>query len=497
MDNNFNENNNNSYEYNPYSNPQEGFSQNENKENAADYLYGSASGYHQSASNMGGTSYENRNFSYQEASDAQYSYTTGNSSKGSDGKKQSSFAGFGVTLTKTVAIALAFGLVAGTAGLSVLHFGGEALGVFAEVDDRENDKENNKPQNTEEDDRTVAGGLQQTSTDAHMSVALMDVSDIVDSAMPSVVAINNTAEITYQNWWGQMYTDESESCGTGFLIEQDENFIYIATNNHVVEGATTLTVQFSDGAVVEAQVKGTLPSKDLAVITVALKDISPETLSVIRLSTLGNSNDLEVGEGAIAIGNALGYGQSVTTGVVSALGRSVTVQDSTTGTKIVNNNLIQTNAAINPGNSGGPLLNSKGEVIGINSVKYSDTDVEGIGYAIPISDAMQIIDKLIDGEKIETAKSGYLGIQGLDSAMGAYIYKVLAGSAAEEAGLQAGDIITEMEGNQISTMSQLQELLSYYPAGEEVELSILRPNGNEYVEQEITVVLGDASTVQQ
>ena len=242
-------------------------------------------------------------------------------------------------------------------------------------------------------------------------------------------------------------------------------------------------------------VKGTVASKDLAVITVALEDINPETLSVIRIATLGDSNSLEVGEAAIAIGNALGYGQSVTTGVISALGRSVTVQDSTTGTTIINNNLIQTDAAINPGNSGGALLNIKGEVIGINSVKYADTQVEGIGYAIPITDAMLIIDKLIDGEKVEEAKSGYLGIQGQDSAMGAYVYKVYAGSAAEAAGIRAGDIIIEMEDTSISTMSQLKELLSYYPAGEQVHFVILRAEGNEYVEKEVTVVLGDESTL--
>ena len=187
----------------------------------------------------------------------------------------------------------------------------------------------------------------------------------------------------------------------------------------------------------------------------------------------------------------------MTTGVISALGRSVTVQDSSTGTKVVNNNLIQTDAAINPGNSGGALLNIKGEVVGINSVKYSDTAVEGIGYAIPITDAMLIIDKLIEGSNIEEAKPGYLGIQGQDCAMGAYVYKVLSGSAAEKAGLRAGDIVVEMEETTISTMNQLKELLSYYSAGQEVKLKILRSNGNEYVEKEIVVTLGDASTITQ
>ena len=204
-----------------------------------------------------------------------------------------------------------------------------------------------------------------------------------------------------------------------------------------------------------------------------------------------------MGEGAIAIGNALGYGQSVTTGVVSALGRSVRVTDSSSGTTIVNNNLIQTDAAINPGNSGGALFNVQGEVIGINSVKYSDTSVEGIGYAIPISDAMLVIEKLISGEQIDVAQTGYLGIQGVDSNYGVYVYKVFSGSAAEKAGIQAGDIIVEFEGNKISTMSQLKELLSYYAAGEDVEFVIYKSKGNEYVKQKVSVTLGDASTIEQ
>ncbi len=454
MDNNYN---NNSYNYNPYSSAEQ---------------------------------------ETQNTREAQYTYETNNTAGASYSQKSNGFTGFGATLTKTIAIALVFGLVAGVAGLSVLRFGGDTLGIFSEADDTDNSDSKN-PSDLSDDDsgKTTTGSLQQTDTETLSGITAMDVSDIVDSAMPCVVAISNTAEVTYQNWWGQLYTDESESAGTGFLVEQDDKYIYIATNNHVVEGATTLTVQFSDGTVAEAQVKGTVASKDLAVITVALEDINPETLSVIRIATLGDSNSLEVGEAAIAIGNALGYGQSVTTGVISALGRSVTVQDSTTGTTIINNNLIQTDAAINPGNSGGALLNIKGEVIGINSVKYADTQVEGIGYAIPITDAMLIIDKLIDGEKVEEAKSGYLGIQGQDSAMGAYVYKVYAGSAAEAAGIRAGDIIIEMEDTSISTMSQLKELLSYYPAGEQVHFVILRAEGNEYVEKEVTVVLGDESTL--
>lgn len=428
---------------------------------------------------------------------------------------------FGTTIAKTIAIALIFGLVAGVAGIAVFSFGGEALGLQVEAgDNQQNTRPDNKPSdknpifgeledNTQadedkddSDEKEDAGNVQvdklpQTDTQENGMIALMDVSELVKKAMPCIVAITNTSEVHYQDLWGQHYSEKSESAGTGFIVEQDNKYLYIATNNHVVAGAKELVVQFADNSEAKAEIKGTVASKDLAVIKVALSDIKAETFEHIRVATLGDSNELQVGQGAIAIGNALGYGQSVTTGVVSALGRSVTVTDGTTGTKIVNNNLIQTDAAINPGNSGGALFNCAGEVIGINSVKYSDTSVEGIGYAIPISDAMLVIDKLISGQQIDESQSGYLGIQGVDSDYGVYVYKVIKGSAAEKAGLSVGDIIVAFEGNEISTMSQLKELLSYYPAGTEVTFGVLKAKGNDYVEQEIKVVLGDASTIQQ
>ena len=446
--------------------------------------------------------YTNPERSYQRGTDTQYENTSynGYSSYGmnhhepeQEPKKTGMFNGFGVTLIKTVTIALVFGLVAGVAGSAVLQFSGITLGIFSEADE---DKSSGKDKDaTERDD--VIGELQQTNTELMGTIAIMDVSDVVDNVMPSVVAITNISEVQYQSFWGQVYTEEVPSAGTGFLVEEDDEFIYIATNNHVVSDATELTVQFSDSTIAAAEIKGTVATKDLAVIKVAKKDISAETMSVIRIATLGDSTELEVGEAAIAIGNALGYGQSVTTGVISALGRSVSVTDSYSGTTVVNNNLIQTDAAINPGNSGGALLDVEGKVIGINSVKYSDTDVEGIGYAIPINDAMLIIDKMIDGEKIDESQSGYLGIQGSDSSLGAYVHSVLPGSAAQKAGIQAGDVIIEFEGTTISTMSQLRELLSYYPAGEKVEFVILRPVGDdEYKELEITVELADASVLQ-
>lgn len=410
-------------------------------------------------------------------------------------KKKGPFQGFGVTLIKTVTIALVFGLVAGAAGSTVLHFSGITLGLFEQ---NSIEQENAEKENAVTGDTITAGALQQTNTQVNTQAVVMDVSGVVENVMPSVVAIRNTAEVTYQNFWGQTYTEESESAGTGFIVAQDEDYVYIATNNHVVADASRLTVQFSDGTEVEAEIKGTVASKDLAVVKVKVADIAADTLQVIRVATLGDSNELKVGEAAIAIGNALGYGQSVTTGVISATGRSVTVSDSSTGTYVINNNLIQTDAAINPGNSGGALLNAKGQVIGINSVKYADTQVEGIGYAIPINDAMLIIDKMISGEKIDETQSGYLGIQGRDCSAGAYVHEVLKGSAAETAGMKSGDIITEFEGTEIASMSQLKELLSYYPAGATVDFVILRPQGeDQYQELQIRVTLGDSSTITQ
>ncbi len=410
-------------------------------------------------------------------------------------EKKGSFHGFGTSLIKTVAIAVVFGLVAGSTASAVLSMNGYQPGSFLEQEGSK-DEDNGAPSDSQQSSQTP-GDLEQTDTNIETIVSVMDVSDIVKMAMPCVVAISNKGEIKYQGMWGQTYTQETESAGTGFLVEQDADYIYIASNNHVVADAKELTVQFCDGTVAKAEIKGTVASKDLAVIKVALKDISFETQQAIRVATLGDSTQIEAGEPAIAIGNALGYGQSVTVGYISALGRSVAVQDSSTGVKVVNNNLIQTDAAINPGNSGGALLNVKGEVIGINSVKYADTNVEGIGYAIPINDAMLIIDKMIDGEKIDESQSGYLGIQGKDSTLGAYVHSVIPGSAAQRAGIKAGDIIIEFEGTTVATMSQLKELLSYYPAGAKVDFVILRPQGNDkYEEMKITVELGDASILQ-
>jgi serine protease Do len=280
------------------------------------------------------------------------------------------------------------------------------------------------------------------------------------------------------------------------------------TNNHVVSGADSLTVQFVDDTTVTCEIQGTDSSDDLAVVKAKISSIDQDTLNSIKVATVGDSDSLKVGEATVAIGNALGYGQSVTTGIVSALGRTVTVSDSTYSSETVTNtNLIQTDAAINPGNSGGALLNSKGEVIGINSAKYSDTDVEGIGYAIPITDAMEIVNQLIETGTVTSTQTAYLGIKGTDVSqdmyqvygmpLGVYVYSVISGSGAENAGLRQGDIITGMDGQTVSTMDELQSLLKSYEAGDTVTLTVERIQNNGYEPMQVSVVLSGASTVTQ
>ena len=297
---------------------------------------------------------------------------------------------------------------------------------------------------------------------------------------------------------------QSQSAGSGIIIKQDKKYLYIATNNHVVADADSLTVQFCDDETVSCEVKGTDEADDLAVVKVALSSIKKDTLNAIKIASVNDSDDLQVGQGVIAIGNALGYGQSVTNGIISALGRSVSVQDETNGQTVTNNNMIQTNAAINPGNSGGALLNAQGEVIGINSAKYSDTSVEGFGYAIPMSDAMPIINQLIEREKVDQSQQAFLGIQGQDISSdvakaynmpkGVYVYQVVSGSAADKAGIRQGDIITSFDGQAVSTMQQLKELMTYYKSGQKVKVTFQRL-GNGYEEQTVEVTLLSQSGV--
>ena len=342
--------------------------------------------------------------------------------------------------------------------------------------------------------KTVSNAKLTTST----STVTSDVSDIVENTLPSIVSITNMSVQEVQNFFGGISQQESESAGSGIIISQNDSELLVVTNNHVVEGSDTLTVTFNDGNSVEAQIKGTDSARDLAVVAVPLDMISDDTMNAIKVATLGDSDSLKVGEPAIAIGNALGYGQSVTTGIVSATRRTIDGFDG---------EYIQTDAAINPGNSGGALLNANGEVIGINSAKINSSAVEGMGFAIPISDASDVIQNLMNKEtrsKVSDEERGYLGIKGYDVSeegaqmynmpTGVYVKEVMSGGGAEKAGLTKGSIITGFEGSSISGMSSLQEQLQYYKAGEEVTLTVQIPDKNgEYTEKDIKVTLGKNS----
>lgn len=339
----------------------------------------------------------------------------------------------------------------------------------------------------------------QTQTEA----VVTDVTQVVKAVMPSVVSVSNTY-VQRGTFFGQEYSSEAVSSGSGIIVGENDSELLIVTNYHVVESADTLSVQFVDEEQVQAQIKGTDADKDLAVLAVQLSDIKEDTLDQISIASLGSSDDLTVGEPVIAIGNALGYGQSVTTGVVSALNRpiAVTSQEGQTGDSQINT-FIQTDAAINPGNSGGALLNTKGEVIGINSNKIGGSTVEGMGYAIPISDAKPIIEELMQKEtrlKVDEANKGVLGITGVNVEaqysevygipMGVYVSSVTDNSGATAAGLVRGDIITAINGETVETMEELKEEMNYYQAGDVVTLTIMQGSPTGYQSKDVQVTLG-------
>lgn len=432
--------------------------------------------------------YNNYNNHNQQSSDSFYSYNNyagqGAAPQNNKGRKK---GGFGTKLAKCAALALVFGLVSGVAFEGVRMASGALFGETATTAEAQGDVLA----------QSDTGSVKPTATSS--TYVGTDVSDIVDAVMPSIVAITNISQAEYSSFWGGTQTYEVPSAGSGIIVSQNDEYLYVVTNNHVVDGATSLTVTFCDDSTVSAEIRGTDPSTDLAVIQVELASIEDETLGNIKAATLGSSDELKVGEASIAIGNALGYGQSVTTGCISALNREVSVSDSSSSTNYTAE-LIQTDAAINPGNSGGALLNAAGEVIGINSVKYADTDVEGIGYAIPISTAIPIIEDLITKEKVDESDSAFLGIAGVDVTQdvastynmptGVYIAQVTPGTAAEQAGIQKGDIITAFDGREVSSMEDLSTRMQYYKAGETVDVTIMRASNGEYVEQTLTVTLG-------
>ncbi len=337
-----------------------------------------------------------------------------------------------------------------------------------------------------------------TATDSAVS---SDVADIAKNAMPSVVSITNMSVQQVLSFFGGIQEKTSESAGSGIIIGQNDTELLIVTNNHVVEGSDTLTVSFIDQESVEANVKGTDANKDLAVVAVELDKIKDSTRDEIAVATMGDSEQIQVGEEAIAIGNALGYGQSVTRGIISATGRSIDGVDSS---------LIQTDAAINPGNSGGALLNVKGEVIGINTAKAAMNAVEGMGYAIPVSEAKATIEGLMNREtrtKVAEEERGYIGIvngedvtqdvsQMYGMPMGVYVSEIAKGSGADRAGITKGSVITALNGISVNGMEALKEQLQYYKIGETVTLTVEVPQkGGEYESQEVEVTLGAGSTV--
>lgn len=319
-----------------------------------------------------------------------------------------------------------------------------------------------------------------------------DITDVVEKTMPSIVTITSTFTESFA-WFGEEYNQQNEGGGSGIIVGENDTELLIATNNHVVAKANKIMVDFINDEQVEAIVKGTDATADLAVITIEKKNLSEDTLSAIKIAKLGDSESVKVGQMAVAIGNALGYGQSVTVGYVSAKDREVDVADN----KMV---LLQTDAAINPGNSGGALLNLKGEVIGINTVKYASSEVEGMGYAIPISRAVPIIDELMNREILKDDEKGYLGIYIEDITqefadaygwpIGVYVKSNIPGGSAEKAGIFSGDIITAVNGSEITTRAQLQERITSYRVGTEIKLTIMRSINGEFQEKEITVVLG-------
>ena len=387
--------------------------------------------------------------------------------------------------SKFAAMALAFGVLASTAFQGSNYLYNKANGGTVTATDKA--------------ELNIASAVSSSSTDAAGTDtdSSASVSTIAEAAMPSLVAITNKSVQEMQSMFGQTQAYESESSGSGIIIGKTDTELLMVTNNHVVSGAQDLSVGFVDESVAEAAVKGTDTDHDIAVIAVKLSDLSEDTLSAIKVIEIGSSSNLEVGEQVVAIGNALGYGQSVTTGIVSALNREVTIDNTA-------NTLIQTDAAINPGNSGGALLNMSGQLVGINSAKYSDTSVEGMGYAIPVDDVVDIIENLMNRqvrtEKAAEGERGFLGISGqdvtsevsqaYDMPKGVYITSVETGSAAEQVGLQKGDIITKFDGTSVSALADLKEQLAYYKTGEQVEITYSTRENGQYAEKTATVTLG-------
>ena len=437
---------------------------------------------------------------------SEYYYTAGNSYEQTGStpngkpKKPKSFAKKAVSIACLGAI---FGVTAGAAFSLPAYFTTKDLKqVKAEVQQLQAELENSKNNST----LTTTTDSLSTSNAAFETASTATITSIAQNCLPSVVSITNKGVSEVRTMFGT-YQQDTESSGSGIIIGENESELLIVTNYHVVSGSNELSVVFSydeandEPSLVSARVKGYEADKDLAVIAVSLEDITDEMRSQIKVATIGDSWNLVLGQDVVAIGNALGYGQSITTGIISALNREVTVSDEQGST--ITNRLIQTDAAINPGNSGGALLNMNGELIGINSVKVSSSSVEGMGYAIPISDVQSIIEELMLKETrdvVPEQAQGYLGIGGTDVTtdisetygmpVGIFINRIYDNSPAGAAGLSKGNIITKFDGQTVKSMSELKSLLTYYRSGETVEIVAMIQGNNGYSEQKFSLTLG-------
>ena len=445
----------------------------------------------------------------------------GSSAPGNSPEPEKKENGIGRKLMVSAACALVFGAVAGATMTGVSHMAGgngtkkaveqiEETVAAPELTDGTAAKESaagSVDKNAAEVEEWLKGteaarAEAETAKETAAGYSNLDVSAIVEKAMPSVVSINVTGEEKVRDIFGYTRSYETAGAGSGIIIGEDDDEYMIVTNNHVVANSKTVTVQFIDEESVEAEVKGTDSGRDVAVISILKDKVKEETRNAIKVAEVGDSDSLKVGQGVIAIGNALGYGQSVTVGYISAMGRTVEAQD-TSGRMAKVENLLQTDAAINPGNSGGALLDMQGRVIGINESKSVDTTVEGMGYAIPISSVTELIGTLSSQktrEEVAEENRGFIGFQGQNvdqeaserfhMPVGVFVYKILEDSAAASSELQEQDIITKLDGMTVSTMEELKDKLTRYEKGEKITLTIERPESGEYVEKQVEITLG-------
>ena len=389
------------------------------------------------------------------------------------------------------AAAVLFGVVAGGVMTGVNLVGNHLMGLYIPQQSA-----TAETQEAAEETTAAPQVKQQTQAAVAPVSSTTDVSAIAEAAMPSVVAINDTMTVEQRNWFGMPQTYQATSSGSGIIVAQSDTELLIATNNHVVSGATDLEVTFVDDNSVAAAIKGTDSATDLAIIAVQLSDIPADTMSKIQVASLGDSDQLKVGQQVVAIGNALGYGQSVTVGYISAKDRKITDENG------VEHTYLQTDAAINPGNSGGALLDLNGNVIGINAAKTASTEVEGMGFAIPISDARDILDNLMTKQTriaVDKDAQGYLGIRvtNIDAAtsqaygmpIGVYVYQIMDGGAAANSDLKEKDIITKFDGQSITTAEELTDMLTYYESGSQVTLTVQTLVNGAYIEHEVSVTL--------